>query len=65
VRDGKNEHRLCVNFERDYVRELLKDGLPYRDRSGLRRGPAWIKSRSFFQTLQNFVDSIDESIAPA
>ena len=63
--DGKNEHALSVNLERDQVRELLENGLPNRDRSGFRSRPDWIESRSFFEMFQDSVDSIDESIAPA
>jgi hypothetical protein len=65
VCDGKNEHTLSVNFERNQVRELLKNGLPNRDGRGLRPWPDWIESRSFFETLQDVVDSIDEPITPA
>ena len=63
--DGKNEHALSVKFERDQVRELLEKGLPNRDPSGFRPWPDWIEGRRFVETLQNFVDSLDEPVAPA
>jgi hypothetical protein len=65
VYDGKNEHALSVNFESDQIRELPENGLPDRNRCGVRPWPDRIECRSFLETLQDFVDSIDEPIAPA
>jgi hypothetical protein len=63
--DGKNEQAFRVNFERDQVRELIENGLPNRNRSGLSAWPYGVKSRSLFETPQNFIDSIDEPVTPA
>jgi hypothetical protein len=54
-----------VNFESHQVRELLENGLPNRDRSGFCAWPYYVESGGLFETLQNFVDSIDELVAPA
>ena len=62
--DGQHKHVLCVNFERDQVRELLENGLPNRDRSGFSTWPDWVESGSFFETFQDFVYPIDEPVAP-
>ena len=62
--DGENKHSFCMNLERNKVRELIEKGLPNRNWSGFRPWPDWIKSRSLFEMLQNFVDSFDELVAP-
>jgi hypothetical protein len=63
--DGKNEHTVGVEFERDQVRKQVNKGLPNRNWSRFRPRPDWIQNRRFFETVQNFVDSFDESIAQA
>lgn len=63
--DSKNEHALRVQFERHQVRELVESGLVNRDGSRFRSSPNWVKSRSFFETLQDFVDSFDKPFAEA
>jgi len=61
--DGKNEHALCVRFERHQVRTVVENGLVNRERGGFGSGPDWIKSRGLFKTPQDVVDSSDEPVA--
>ena len=63
--DDEHEHVVSVKFEGNQVRELRQERLANRNWSGLSSWPDGVLRWRFLETFHNFVESFEESVAPA